>query len=186
MRPSSKQTILAAARKLAERSGIRSLTLDAAAREAGLSKGGLIYHFASKEQLMLAVVAHLAADCEEAMLVELGKPFEAASAAERVAAYGRVIAGESASRGDLAILIDSVQEDELLEPWRALLRNWLSESDTRAPMPDARSVDLAVSRLAADGLWLATASSTGDYDETMRAAIRARIGELAAGVEGDA
>ncbi|MEV0614674.1 TetR/AcrR family transcriptional regulator [Nonomuraea sp. NPDC050404] len=176
MRPSSRTAILEAALRVAGRRGIGGLTLDAAAQEAGVSKGGLVYHFASKEQLMLAVVEHLIAGWEQAMLTELGKPFDEATAAERVRAYTRVITGLTTSRADLAILIDSVHEESLLEPWRGLLRRWLEE----AP-PDVSAVDRAVARLAADGLWLADASDTSNYDADMRAAITARIDRLAEG-----
>jgi AcrR family transcriptional regulator len=86
MRPSSKTAILDAAMRLAQRSGITSLTQDAAAKEAGLSKGGLIYHVASKEQLMLGVVEHITRSREEAMQRALNKPFEDSTPTERLAA----------------------------------------------------------------------------------------------------
>lgn len=44
--------ILDAAEAVALREGARHLTLDAAAREAGLSKGGVLYHFPSKQALL--------------------------------------------------------------------------------------------------------------------------------------
>ena len=40
--------------------GVPGLTLEAAARGAGVSKGGLLYHFASKEALLAALLARLA------------------------------------------------------------------------------------------------------------------------------
>ena len=42
---SSREKILDAAVQVAIRDGILAMTLDAVAREAGVSKGGLIYHF---------------------------------------------------------------------------------------------------------------------------------------------
>lgn len=44
--------ILEAAQAVALRDGARHLTLDAAAREAGVSKGGVLYHFPSKQALV--------------------------------------------------------------------------------------------------------------------------------------
>ncbi|RBQ14225.1 TetR/AcrR family transcriptional regulator [Spongiactinospora rosea] len=179
MRPSSRTTILEAAQRIAGRSGIGSLTLDAAAQEAGLSKGGLIYHFASKEQLMLAVVEYVTASWEERMLAQLGKPLAEAGVAERVRAYAVVVSGAATSRADLAIFVDSVYDEALMKPWQDMLRRWLGAPSAA----DTRSVDLAVARLAADGLWLADASDTSGYDAETRAAIIARIDRLATGKE---
>lgn len=53
--------ILDAAENLIIARGVAGLTLEAAAREAGVSKGGLLYHFASKEALLEALLGRLAA-----------------------------------------------------------------------------------------------------------------------------
>ena len=53
--------ILDAAEALVRTKGVGGLTLDAAARTAGVSKGGLLYHFASKEALLDALLKRLAA-----------------------------------------------------------------------------------------------------------------------------
>lgn len=52
--------ILDAAETLVRANGVNGLTLDAAAREAGVSKGGLLYHFASKEALLTGLLGRLA------------------------------------------------------------------------------------------------------------------------------
>lgn len=55
-RPSSKESILDAAETIVVESGALHMTLDAVAERAGVSKGGLIYHFPSKEALLQAMV----------------------------------------------------------------------------------------------------------------------------------
>lgn len=52
--------VLDAAESIVQARGVPALTLDAAAREAGVSKGGLLYHFASKEALLEGLMARLA------------------------------------------------------------------------------------------------------------------------------
>src|SRR4051794_16240552 len=52
--------ILDAAESIVRTRGVPGLTLDAAARAAGVSKGGLLYHFASKEALLAALLVRLA------------------------------------------------------------------------------------------------------------------------------
>ncbi len=50
--------ILQAAESLIRREGASRLTIDAVAAEAGLSKGGVLHHFASKESLIAGMVKH--------------------------------------------------------------------------------------------------------------------------------
>jgi AcrR family transcriptional regulator len=52
--------ILDAAEALVRSKGVAGLTLEAAARLAGVSKGGLLYHFASKEALLTGLIARMA------------------------------------------------------------------------------------------------------------------------------
>ena len=51
-RPSRRAELLDAAIAVIRRDGARALTLDAVAAEAGVSKGGVLYHFASKRALI--------------------------------------------------------------------------------------------------------------------------------------
>lgn len=55
-RQRSREDILAAARSVLLRDGIASVTLEAVAREAGMSKTGLYYYFSSKEALVFELV----------------------------------------------------------------------------------------------------------------------------------
>ena len=48
----TKQKILQAAAQIINTSGVLSLTLEAVAKKAKISKGGLLYHFPSKDALM--------------------------------------------------------------------------------------------------------------------------------------
>lgn len=51
--------IVAAAIRVARREGVLGLTLDAVRQEAGVSKGGLVHHFPTKETLLLALMSAL-------------------------------------------------------------------------------------------------------------------------------
>ena len=55
-RRDTKQRLLDAAAAVVRRDGATALTLDAVAAEAGVSKGGLLYHFASKRELLDAML----------------------------------------------------------------------------------------------------------------------------------
>jgi AcrR family transcriptional regulator len=77
-----RQRILAAAFRLFSRNGSRGTTLNQISQEAGVSPAGLLHHFASKEQLLHAVLdardAHdLAnADPEGDVIEQLGKAID--------------------------------------------------------------------------------------------------------------
>ena len=63
--PLSQTRILDAAEAIVQSRGVAGLTLAAAARDAGISKGGLLYHFASKEALLDALLRRLAGFLEQ-------------------------------------------------------------------------------------------------------------------------
>ncbi|GAA0374108.1 TetR/AcrR family transcriptional regulator [Bacillus horti] len=52
---SKKEKLLEAAANIIEEKGITQLTLEAVAAEAGVSKGGLLYHFHTKDELLKAL-----------------------------------------------------------------------------------------------------------------------------------
>ncbi|WP_421990812.1 TetR/AcrR family transcriptional regulator [Roseococcus sp.] len=56
--------ILDAAEHIVQAKGVAGLTLDAAARQAGVSKGGLLYHFASKQALLIGLLTRLSDSIE--------------------------------------------------------------------------------------------------------------------------
>lgn len=51
-----KKTILLAAADIVKEEGVARLTLESVAKKAGLSKGGLLYHYSSKEELIKGMV----------------------------------------------------------------------------------------------------------------------------------
>jgi AcrR family transcriptional regulator len=57
--PSARDRILDAAERLIRARGIGQLSVEAVAREAKVSKGGFFHHFASKDELLLAIMERL-------------------------------------------------------------------------------------------------------------------------------
>ena len=54
------EALLDAAIQVVSRDGLGALTLDAVAKEAGVSKGGLTHHYATKDALVTAMLEHFA------------------------------------------------------------------------------------------------------------------------------
>ena len=79
-RPSTREKILAAAAAVARETGPGSLSLEAVAARAGISKGGLLYNFPSKAKLLQSLVATYVAEFERALdaAVAGGAPLAAA------------------------------------------------------------------------------------------------------------
>lgn len=63
-RPTARDKILEAAAEVARAEGAANLSLDAVAAKAGVSKGGLLYHFPTKAALMRASVEFFIDDFE--------------------------------------------------------------------------------------------------------------------------
>jgi AcrR family transcriptional regulator len=65
-RPNSREAMLDAAQSVVLEGGAGRLTLDAVARRAGVSKGGVMYNFPTKEALLKAMVERLVEHNREA------------------------------------------------------------------------------------------------------------------------
>ncbi|MFE2942237.1 TetR/AcrR family transcriptional regulator [Streptomyces sp. NPDC059255] len=176
MRPSSRNLILDAAIRVTEREGITGLTLESAAEEAGVTKGGLMYHFRTRDELLLAIQRHLTAAWEETLSAELGKPRDEATVRETIEAYARVGAQGGASKADLAFMIESATQPELATVWEEMMARW-------SPLPrstDPGEIDLFLARLAADGWWLFRATSGVDLPAPIEKALQERLLALTA------
>ena len=63
--PLARERVLDAYQRILIADGERAATLEAVAREAGVSKGGLLYHFASKDDLTTGLTERLSALTDE-------------------------------------------------------------------------------------------------------------------------
>jgi AcrR family transcriptional regulator len=79
-RANSREKILDAAERLVAQSGVASLTYDALARSTGISRGGILHNFKSKDDLVAAMVDRLMVRFDSAERNERGddiSPLEA-------------------------------------------------------------------------------------------------------------
>ncbi len=111
---STREEILLAADRVVVEGGVSGLTLEAVAREAGVSKGGLLYHFPGKEALISGMVGRLVEGFTGALARELAR--EKGSANGRwLRAYARASFAED--RWHLRVsggLLAAVAEDPAL------------------------------------------------------------------------
>ena len=161
----TKDRLLDAAAVVIRREGAQALTLDAVAAEAGVSKGGLLYHFKSKRELIEGML--------ERWLAQFQREIDAA---DPHFVRGWVRASDPAG-DELGMLAALVAEPSLLGRVREQYAIWQDRVERAGTDP----VDATVARLAADGLWLAELLGLGPPTGELRAKVVDRLLELAGG-----
>ncbi len=176
MRTSKRDRILDAAVNVINRDGVRAVTFESVAAEAKLTRGGLLYHFPSREALLRGIDEYLVQAWEASMETLLGKRADEASALERYQTFVRVSA-QSATRAELMFMLESADPEAGERPWGPAVQRW-APSAPEAGNVDATTLDNFVARLAADGLWIYEAMYEGQLDEGVRAQVAQRIAGL--------
>jgi AcrR family transcriptional regulator len=145
--------ILNSAVEIVLRNGVGHLTLDAVAAEAGLSKGGFLYHFPSKDALVRGMVERLIDQTEAEMARLAGADPEPRGRLLR--AYLGVTFPEHGTASArinqvAAVLLSAILTNpDLLEPVRDHFRGVQS----RLLQEGLEEHIVHMIRLAADGLW---------------------------------
>ena len=140
-------TILESAAKVVLEQGVGALTLDAVALEAGVSKGGLLYHFPSKNKLIGGMIERLIAEFDSMLAEELSK-----SNGDWLPAYIRASFQSNPKLDSMgsALFAAVANDPELLEPLRAHYVKWQNQVTANAPTPEIG----VIVRMAIDGLWV--------------------------------
>jgi len=164
--------LLDAAEALLAEAGTRALTLAAVAQRAGVSKGGLLYHFATKEALVAALVERLITDFDE-LISRFDDGTPEGHARAYVQATFDSLAEAAQSQRRWTAVIAAATEAHRLDPLRAALRRWHRRDETAVD-----PVALRIARLAADGLWENLVLDPGLFDVADVEALRVRLLEL--------
>lgn len=149
----TKARILEAAGRVVLERGAGGLTLEAVAEAAGLSKGGLLYHYAGKEALLTAMVGRLVEVTEARIDAHRERDTAAGSWTRgyiRACAVDDVPAHDPAGRLGVALLAAGATDPGLTAGLRERQATWRRRLHGDGIDPVAAQV----ARLAADGLWL--------------------------------
>ncbi|MEM8642092.1 MAG: TetR/AcrR family transcriptional regulator [Cyanobacteria bacterium P01_G01_bin.54] len=152
VRSATREKILRAAGQVIINKGVEALTLDAVARQAEVSKGGLLYHFPNKNALIINLGEQLLLDFDAALKHEFEQDDAPGTPGQWLRAYVR--STERMSQESLALFarLSSILVEmppELLQSLSAheqRLHHHL-ETDGLDPI-QARIIQLAI-----DGLW---------------------------------
>lgn len=132
-----------------------TLTLDSAAGQAAITKPGLMYHFSTKEALLLALVDHIIDRYETELVDVAGAHAELLPPAQRLLAYLHWNLNASFDAADLVIFSDPNFREVMTQRWTERMGAWIS---VPAAMPAPERASLEAVRLLADGSWFADAS----------------------------
>ncbi len=182
----TRMLLLNAAAQIVRRAGSLNLTLDAVAREAGVSKGGLLYHFPNKEALVAGLIGH-ELDGGDRLLGELyGRdtvtPGRWARAYSALTLNGDPSQDDSTSGVGAGLFAAVALNPELLEPVRERYAQWQAAAEADGLEPGLGTL----LRLAMDGLWLADLLNLAPPDAQRRQTLAALVGRLSGGAGSDA
>ena len=146
MRNNKKSLILAAALEVVESEGANHLTLDAVAKKAGFSKGGVLYHFSTKTDLLKGMVNYLIETNDTKLLKrKTGEKLIAAIVQQE----NQMTTQER--RASFALVAAASEDEELLEPARKYYSQLFREVTRNSPS----SNEAVLLLLAIEGMrWL--------------------------------
>ncbi|OKP77085.1 transcriptional regulator [Paenibacillus helianthi] len=161
--PKRKLILLAAAAVMKELGG-EQLTLDLVAKKAGVSKGGLLYHFPSKEALVLGVVEEMTKTFEADIARRMERDKEVKGRWSR--AYLESTLDDIGVGNDMGPVLASALffNPESLNSIRSAYVQWQHNIENDGLDP----VKSTIARLAADGLWFAEMFGLAPPDKELK------------------
>jgi AcrR family transcriptional regulator len=144
--------LMRAAYTVAVREGIKAMTLDAVAKEAKISKGGLLYHFPTKRDLISALIEHAnLAFCHQ---IERFRAEEPPGPGSYCRAYIKANFSLVDSKPDSSLLCGLMEaawhDPQLLQPFQEMLAGFNAAVREDGIDP----VTAQVIQFAADSVWL--------------------------------
>ena len=176
-RKNSYSNILNAAEEVVLKVGAAHMTLDSVARKAGVSKGGLLYNFPTKELLLKAMVSRLVQSFEEGRRKKIAKMKEEPAREIKAHILSTLIRNPRADRTATALLAAIAHNPKLVEPIRKSGLKFMEEITA----PGLGFERKAIILLATMGLHLQEVLRVSFLNDKQRKAI---ITELVRMVEG--
>lgn len=172
--PVSKEKVLQAAERIVQRQGAGNLTYDQLVKESGVTRGGITYHFPTKDLLLRALMER---DMQqwEAMEKNLRPRIDNQEAADLIGSMRAMTRTSDEQRRFVAGMLSAITHDqELLEPIREMNRERY-EGQKGSP----KEVNLMILELAAAGLFWQDITRCHEVPEAMRKKVIARLEALA-------
>lgn len=133
----TRTAVIEAALAIIARDGASRLTLDAIAKESGVSKGGLLHQFPNKRAVLAALLEYQVdyyARFEQAFLAEHGASYAEPALAAQIAVFREVVKGSNSIA--FAILAVAAQEPTFMSPILARDEETLAAIRSQAADPE--------------------------------------------------
>lgn len=162
-RPSKKSALFEAAIQIAAQGGVKALTIESLAQAAGMTKGGVQYHFPSKDALYESVLEYALTLFDDA-LEEMAPP--GSKPGKWLHAYVDLSLGPPTDHDNaVATLLAGIPvHDDRARPYRHFAAKWKARAN-------ADGKDAAINtivRLAADSVWMERAYLGASASETAK------------------
>jgi len=164
--------------------GVGGMTLERVARDAGLSKGGLLYHFESKEQLLEGLIELLLCDWDREQITAFptvstsqGKPPSFSLTTREPVTACDAQSGQQPLQGrQIASILMAARaiNPTLLDPIQERYRNWQNTFQSNGIAP----IRPLMSRLVTVGLWFSEALGLAPPTREQRAGLAQVIQSL--------
>lgn len=176
----TKRTLLDAAERVVLRDGGMGLTLDAVARAAGVSKGGLLYHFPTKDALIGGMIDS-AFDRFDAVVEALMRADTGPQAGRWLRAYVRANFAPDPHDRDLAAALTACVANDLdaIKPKLVRFAQWQACAEADGLDPALATIIT----LAVDGVWSGEVFGIAPLATPLREQVRERLLRLANGEE---
>lgn len=170
----TQKAILDAANRIVIGQGVERLTLEQVAAEAGISKGGLLYHFRTKEALIKGMINYYLARFAEDFSQAAEKEGETPGRWNRSYLTTTFADNQRIPRMSSGLLAAIATDPSLLAPLQERFREWVALLDQDGIDPTTA----AIIRLVADGLWLIELFGLSAPDEVMKGKILQAMEDL--------
>lgn len=171
----TRQRLLDAAWRVLTRHGTQALTLDAVAREAEVSKGGLLHHFPSRAALIDALYDRWNDDYETAIATRAGQDQTPGAWVRAYLETTTTSVSQSAdSAAEVGVLAALIADPAQLARFRERYERW----QRRIAEDGIDPVTATLVRMAADGMWLADLLGLAPATGELRAQLLDRLREL--------
>jgi AcrR family transcriptional regulator len=169
----TRDRLLQATIHIIQNQGVERLTLDAVAKEAGVSKGGLLYHFASKEALVAGVIQCLIDEFDADIAAELDRDTAPDSPGKWLRAYvNSSFNGKVPPTQFITSLLSAVTVNpELLKPVKIQFEAW----QQKILAPGLDPVRACLVSFAADGFVYSEIFGGALPDENLRQELLAML-----------
>lgn len=159
-----KKNLLSAASVIVKEEGVANLTFEAVAKKAGVSKGGLLYHYSSKEALIKAMVQEWSLNYFKS--IETFVKSESNTIGKWSHAYINATLLDLDNDKNLtsALMAAMYTNPSLLEEYRRDYNILLDKLMNDGTDP----IKITIARLAIDGLWFSEIFDLAPLDETLK------------------